>query len=81
MTLILFILLILALMFGKWVGKPFTWLLTKIVSNPYGAVIVTFLLILSFIRLFKLFVGETQMPAISFPKFRTRTKKSKTKDN
>lgn len=81
MQLILFIIFILALCFGKWIGIPFKWLLTKIVSNPYGAIIVTFLLILSFIRLFKLFVGEIQLPTNSFPKFGGKTKtKTKTKD-
>lgn len=81
MQLIIFIIFILLLVFGKWAGIPFKWLLTKIVSDPYGAIIVTFLLILAIIRLFKIFVGETQMPPISFPKFKKKTKtKTKTKD-
>lgn len=80
MQLIIFLIFILVLIFGKWAGIPFKWLLTKIVSNNYGAIIVTFLLILSIIRLFKLFVGETQMPPINFPKFGSSSKrKTKTK--
>lgn len=66
MKLVLFIILVLALSFGKWVGMPFSWLLTKIVENPYGAIIITFLLILSFIRLYNLFVSETRVNGIGF---------------
>lgn len=79
MQLIIFIIFILLLVFGKWAGIPFKWLLTKIVSDNYGAIIVTFLLVLAIIRLFKLFVGETQMPAINFPKFGSGNKKTKSK--
>lgn len=74
MSLLLFLLLILSLTFGKWVGIPFSWLLEKIVSNPYGAIVVTFLLIISFIRLLNIFVGETRIQGLSFPHPRHRTK-------
>ena len=82
MSLILFLLLIIALIFGKWVGIPFSWLLGKIVANPYGAIVITFLLIISFIRLLNIFVGETRIQGISFPRARRtyKTKKVKTKD-
>ena len=73
MSLILFLLLILSLTFGKWVGIPFSWLLGKIVDNPYGAIVVTFLLIISFIRLLNIFVGETRIQGLSMPRFRRRT--------
>lgn len=79
MTLILFIIFILLLIFGKWTGKPLVWLLTKIVANPYGAIIVTFLLILAIIRLFRLFVSETALPPINFPSIR-KNKKYKQKE-
>ncbi len=77
MKLVMFIILILALCFGQWVGKPFSWILTPCVQNPYGAIVITFLLILSFIRLFNLFVGETQMRNVSFPKINIKNKKDK----
>ncbi len=78
MSLILFLFLIIALIFGKWVGIPFSWLLGKIVANPYGAIIITFLLIISFIRLFNIFVGETRIVGMSMPNFRRRTYRTKT---
>lgn len=79
MALIIFLILILSLVFGKFAGIPFSWLLTKIVSNNYGAIIVFFLLVLSIIRLFKIFVGETSIPGFSFPRIRHRTHKVKSK--
>jgi len=80
MALIFFLILILALIFGKWVGFPFSWLLTKIVANYYGAIIVFFLLVLALIRLFNIFVGETRIQGVSMPRFRRRTYKTKTKE-
>lgn len=80
MSLILFLLLIITLIFGKWAGIPFSWLLKKIVSNYYGAIIVFFLLILAVIRLFRLFVGETTIPGFSFPRMPRKTHKTKSKD-
>ena len=77
MSLILFFILILTLIFGKWAGIPFSWLLKKIVSNNYGAIIVFFLLILAIIRLFRLFVGETSIPGFSLPRINHRPHKSK----
>ena len=78
MSLILFFILILTLVFGKWSGTPLSWLLKKIVSNNYGAIVITFLLILSFIRLFNIFVGETRIVGLSMPHFKKRTYKTKT---
>ena len=77
MKLTLFIILILSLIFGKWVGKPFSWILSVIVKNPYGAIIITFLLILSFIRLLNLFIGETSIRNISISTPRIKSKKDK----
>lgn len=79
MALILFLILIIALIFGKYAGIPFSWLLGKIVANPYGAIIVFFLLVLAIIRLFRMFVGETNIPGFSFPRIPHRTHKTKSK--
>lgn len=78
MNLFLFLFLIIALVFGKWFGIPCSWILKKIVANPYGAIVVLFLLILSFIRLFNIFTGETRIQGLSFPRLRSRTYKTKT---
>lgn len=75
---ILFFILILNLIFGKWAGIPFSWLLTKIVSNNYGAIIVFFLLILAILRILRLFINETSVPGLSFPKLHHRTHRTKT---
>lgn len=77
MSLILFFILILTLVFGRWSGIPLSWLLKKIVSNNYGAIIVFFLLILAIIRMFRLFVGETSIPGFSLPRISHRTHRAK----
>ena len=77
MKFILFIIIILSLIFGQWVGKPFSWVLTPIVENPYGAIIVFCLLILSFIRLFNIFTSETRVNGVGFsskPHYKSKSK-------
>ena len=82
MSLILLLIFTIALLFGKWVGIPISWLLTKMVANPYGAIVIAFLLIISLIRILNIFTGETRIVGLSFPRFRRgyKTKKIKSKD-
>ena len=58
---ILVIAFLICIIFYEWVGKVLKWILLPIINNPVGAIIVTFLIIIAFMRFVKLFMSETGM--------------------
>ena len=75
LTPILAIAFLLCIIFYNWVGKFLSWILTPIINNPVGAIIVTFLIIIAFARFVKLFMSEIGMQRISFPHRNKKIKK------
>lgn len=45
MKIILFVLLIICIIFAKWVGIATSWLMAPIANNPYGSILLVFMLI------------------------------------
>ena len=61
MKLLIILLYVLALLFAKWLGKPFQAILRYCASNPYVAVLLCGLLFLGIIRIFNYLSGEMEL--------------------
>lgn len=76
MSFILTILLIIAIIFHKWIGKMLSVLLVPLVSDTLGAVFITFLIVVAVIAFLNFFSGMTQLnmhvPRVNLPKRKSR---------
>ena len=67
MKLILIIAYVIALILGKWCGKPFQWTLRFCASNPYAAILLCGIIFLGIIRIINYLAGETALYGVRNP--------------
>lgn len=74
MRMILFVIIVASFILYPWVGKAYSWILTPLVENSFGAVFVGCCLIFSVIGIFNLFMGKTRIDSSGMPKFKKKNK-------
>lgn len=67
MKTILIIAYLIALVFGKWCGKPFQWFFELCASNAYASILLFGFLVLGIVRLINYFTGELNVYGLNNP--------------